>query len=271
MKFPNHIILDFNTPKVSYHEYWLFKYIWNFENKIYSYNHTAAYRRFLMHAHWNFLKPYQYKPRKFRLRSSLANPATFANSKVIDYALKIYGTLPKIKHTVNYSDSFQNVIHHYYANTKDKFDMKLLFVLFKKFDKYLKNVTLNINKDNDPKNDILWELFDINFLKKEKLYTKLKYSRVPQYDIVSGGSAALLSGFLGFLICEKFGFELLDSGDFYILFMYTVFMVLALKPLLQFVSRKQLFWGAFSYKWFFLFYKELILVFFFNIKNFIKF
>jgi hypothetical protein len=63
----------------------------------------------------------------------------------------------------------------------------------------------------------------INFLRKEKIYTKLKYSRVPQYDIASGATAALLAGFLGFLICEKFGFELLDSGDFYFLFMYLVF------------------------------------------------
>lgn len=73
------------------------------------------------------------------------------------------------------------------------------------------------------------KLFDINFLKKEKIYTKLKYSRVPQYDIVSGGSAALLAGFLGFLICEKFGFELLDSGDFYFLFMYIVFLSFSFK------------------------------------------
>lgn len=58
-------------------------------------------------------------------------------------------------------------------------------------------------------------MFDLNFLKKEKIYTKLKYSRTPQYDIVSGGVAALFAGFLGFLICEKFGLELLDSGDFY--------------------------------------------------------
>jgi hypothetical protein len=56
------------------------------------------------------------------------------------------------------------------------------------------------------------------------MYTKLKYSRTPQYDIVSGGSAALLAGFLGFLITEKFGFELVDSGDFYFLFMYIVFI-----------------------------------------------
>ena len=47
---------------------------------------------------------------------------------------------------------------------------------------------------------LLWSLFDINFIKREKLYTKLKYSRSPAYDIVSGGVAALLAGFLGFLI-----------------------------------------------------------------------
>jgi hypothetical protein len=57
-------------------------------------------------------------------------------------------------------------------------------------------------------------IFDINFLRKEKIYTKLKYSRVPQYDLVSGGAAAIFAGFLGFLITEKFGLELLDSGDF---------------------------------------------------------
>ena len=54
-------------------------------------------------------------------------------------------------------------------------------------------------------NNLLWSLFDINFLKKEKIYTKLKYSRSPQYDIVSGGVAALFAGFLGFIISEIFG------------------------------------------------------------------
>jgi hypothetical protein len=80
--------------------------------------------------------------------------------------------------------------------------------------------------------------FDINFLKKEKIYTKLKYSRVPQYDTVSGASAALLAGFLGFLICEKFGFELLDSGDFYFLFMYLVFVSFALRLFVKLFSLK---------------------------------
>jgi hypothetical protein len=73
---------------------------------------------------------------------------------------------------------------------------------------------------------------NINFLRKERLYTKLKYSRSPAYDIVSGGAAALLAGFFGFLITEKFGYELADSGDFYYLFMYIVFLVFSIRPLL---------------------------------------
>lgn len=72
----------------------------------------------------------------------------------------------------------------------------------------------------------------IGTLKVEELYTKLKYSRSPAYDAVSGGLAALFAGLLGFLVMEKFGFELLDSGDFYYLFMYSVFVVFSLRPLL---------------------------------------
>jgi len=79
-------------------------------------------------------------------------------------------------------------------------------------------------------------ILDTNFLRKEKIYAKLKYSRSPQYDIVSGGIAAIFSGFLGFLICEKFGLELLDSGDFYTAFMYGVFIVFACRPLIRVVN-----------------------------------
>ena len=77
---------------------------------------------------------------------------------------------------------------------------------------------------------------NINFLRKERLYTKLKYSRSPAYDIVSGGAAAILAGFLGFLISEKYGFELVDSGDFYFLFMYIVFFSFSIRPLLTSIS-----------------------------------
>ena len=82
----------------------------------------------------------------------------------------------------------------------------------------------------------LFNLTNVNFLRRERLYTKLKYSRSPAYDIVSGGAAALLAGFLGFLVSEKYGFELVDSGDFYYLFMYIVFMAFSLKPLLTSIN-----------------------------------
>lgn len=62
-------------------------------------------------------------------------------------------------------------------------------------------------------------------MKKEKRYTKLKYSRVPQVDFVSGGVASLLAGLLGFLVTEKVGFELIDSGDFYILLTYVIIVI----------------------------------------------
>jgi hypothetical protein len=89
----------------------------------------------------------------------------------------------------------------------------------------------NLGSRSGSKTNTLVNLLNLNFLRKERLYTKLKYSRSPAYDIVSGGSAALLAGFLGFLISEKFGFELVDSGDFYYGFMYIVFISFSLKPL----------------------------------------
>jgi hypothetical protein len=71
--------------------------------------------------------------------------------------------------------------------------------------------------------------FDINFLLREWKYSKLKYSKTAERDIVSSGSAALFAGFIGFLISEKFGIELVDSGDFYFMFMYSVFIGFGVK------------------------------------------
>lgn len=85
--------------------------------------------------------------------------------------------------------------------------------------------------------DFPHHLFNINFLRKERLYTKLKYSRCPQYDIVGGGWAALFAGLLGFLISEKFGIELVDSGDFYNALMYAIFGAFALRPLVKIIDK----------------------------------
>jgi hypothetical protein len=90
------------------------------------------------------------------------------------------------------------------------------------------------------------------------LYTKLKYSRSPAYDIVSGGAAALLAGFIGFLISEKFGYELVDSGDFYYAFMYGVFLVFSIRPLLTVSDSNKGFIQCLSLRQLVLFYVSLI-------------
>jgi hypothetical protein len=55
-------------------------------------------------------------------------------------------------------------------------------------------------KNQTPQTSQLYNLFDINFLLKEMHYSKLKYSKTAERDIVSSGSAAIFAGFIGFLI-----------------------------------------------------------------------
>ena len=119
-----------------------------------------------------------------------------------------------------------------------------------------------------PKSNFIPEnLININFIRHERLYTKLKYSRSPAFDIVSGGAAALLAGFVGFLISEKFGFELVDSGDFYYLFMYIVFLVFSLKPLLYVSSVNESILSTLSYKNIIQFFSKILLLFISNLKS----
>lgn len=110
-------------------------------------------------------------------------------------------------------------------------------------------------------------LININFIRYERLYTKLKYSRSPAFDIVSGGAAALLAGFVGFLISEKFGFELVDSGDFYYLFMYVVFGTFLLKPLLYISDVNNSIIATLSITHFINFFKKLLLLLLLNLKK----
>jgi hypothetical protein len=124
------------------------------------------------------------------------------------------------------------------------------------------------NKNNTAQSNFTPEnLININFIRHERLYTKLKYSRSPAFDIVSGGAAALLAGFLGFLISEKFGFELVDSGDFYYLFMYIVFFVFSIKPLLYVSSSNESILYTLSYKHFIQFFSKITLLFLINLKS----
>jgi len=121
----------------------------------------------------------------------------------------------------------------------------------------LSNFTL---KGTSVPNSLTSSIFDIHFLRKERLYTKLKYSRCPQYDIVSGGFAALLAGFIGFLISEKFGIELVDSGDFYNAFMYGVFGAFAIRPLLRSYSQDNTPYSPLSPKYLLIFSRDLLII-----------
>lgn len=100
--------------------------------------------------------------------------------------------------------------------------------------------------------------FNIWFIRKEYCYTKLKYSRTPAFDIVSGGVAALFAGFLGFLVCEKFGFELLDSGDFYMILMYSIFFLFSLRLWLRIFSFSHQSFFVKAPFFFFLFFSRVI-------------
>ncbi len=110
-------------------------------------------------------------------------------------------------------DNFLKLISTPTNSTLLPFQPRLL--LFKNFSKSKPDINFFFNMN----------AFNFWFLRKEFSYSKLKYSRTPSYDIVSGGLAAIFAGFLGFLICEKFGFELLDSLDFYFVLMYGIFLI----------------------------------------------
>lgn len=85
--------------------------------------------------------------------------------------------------------------------------------------------------------------YTIYFLTKEVFYTKLKYSRVPQFDTSAGAAASFLSGLFGFMVCERFGFELIDSGDFlfFVIYLVSVIFIVALATGIAGASNN---WGA---------------------------
>jgi hypothetical protein len=129
------------------------------------------------------------------------------------------------KYLLKYSQHKGRDSYMYINLSSDQYTQRNLKYLVSRYNK--SNITNSSQQLNTWFNAV-----NINFLRKERLYTKLKYSRSPAFDIVSGGAAALLAAFFGFLISEKFGYELVDSGDFYFLFMYLVFISFSIRPLL---------------------------------------
>ena len=171
----------------------------------------------------------------FRLRLNYLDTSTFLTIQQTELLKVLYN-----ERSVRYSN-FNILNNKHYSdylslNSKSKPSDNILLVKFFlkygyfMFD-YFKNKDCRLNSNN--------KVLNINFLKKERLYTKLKYSRSPAYDIVSGGSAALLAAFLGFLITEKYGFELIDSGDFYYFFLYIVFISFSIKLVVSTLNSKE--------------------------------
>lgn len=251
MKFPNHLILDISKNHVSYSsQYWIYKYISTFKKNVIIFENFSFQRSFLFKKENLLLNKLIKNQKKYTIRYSLSNPAIFFSEKKKKLYKNLYAPRIKVKSKLLYSKHIGKEVYDYLTNSGNKFDEKF-------FKRIIKNLFFK-KFNNEFRTNKLWNLFDINFLRKEKIYTKLKYSRVPQYDIVSGGVAALFAGFLGFLISEKFGFELGDSGDFYILFMYLVFFFFFSRLFLRLINSDSFSWNVFSFKWLFCFYRTIL-------------
>ncbi len=256
MKFPSHIILDVNKQNTSYSsQLWIFKYISFFKNTtLNEFNNLFIHKKFLFKKENLFLNKLTINQKNFTIIYNLSNPIVFLSENNKKFIKTAYKPRLKVKKRVLECRSFGKEVYDFIENINNKYDKKSLKRLFKGFNYDFKYNTFKSNN--------LWSLFDINFLRKERIYTKLKYSRVPQYDIVSGGAAALFAGFLGFLISEKFGFEMVDSGDFYFFFMYLVFLFFFCRLFLKISDANNSSWNAFSFKWIFFFYRTLVSLFF---------
>ena len=226
MKFPQNLVLDYgNNNSCAFSKYWIF-YFFNLNDENFK-NYSIFLSKFFLINH------------NFNSFFSIDRLASLTlKKKILNNFIKYKKKKTKKKTKTKTKLSMAKILKIRKTVKKGEHKIKRIFSKFFLFKNKMSSVAFFSKK-----------LFDINFLRKEKIYTKLKYSRVPQYDIVSGGSAALLAGFLGFLICEKFGFELLDSGDFYFLFMYVVFLSFFFKLWTKLVSSKNNNWNIFGFKW----------------------
>lgn len=258
MKFPNHILLDVNKPLISTSsKYWIFKYLLNTNTFNYTFNNIFIYKKFYLIKENLFLNKIINNQRKYTILYNYSITRPLSQSKQSTY-IDLFKPQINVKNRLLFSKHQGKLFRNYLLNKNKKFNESLIASLMLGFSPQ----STDVFKSNN-----LWNLFDINFLRKEKIYTKLKYSRVPQYDMVSGGAAALFAGFLGFLICEKFGFEMVDSADFYFFFMYVVFLCFFCRLFLKIMDNEKFSWNVLSLKWLFYYYYLLLSL----IINFFKF
>jgi len=217
MRYPKHLILDFENKKVkNTNYYWIINFINNFEK----------------------------------------SPLFFLeNRKIIGFSSSEQKLKNKINKILKIKESGSN---NFWKNINKG----------KEEEQFSKSIRYFLKFKTTKKNSNTWyQNININFLIKERLYTKLKYSRSPAYDIVSGGSAALLAGFLGFLVSEKYGIELVDSGDFYYLIMYLGILCFAVRPLVVTADTFKGFINLFSIFEVVIFYKNILILIFYKFKK----
>lgn len=259
MKLPNHIVLDFesnSTPNSN--QYWAINFLeQSLDQPAFMQDiklTSKYYRKFRPYRSSKLVK----NPMKYTVRPNFINHTCFKPDEVKD-TIKEH-LMPFVD--LEEEDSADYYLKYSKETGRDSYMYLTLSAL--KYSRHNVEKTFN-SQDGTPdsfdyaltQNNTWYNLVNVNFLRKERLYTKLKYSRTPAYDIVSGGAAALLAGFVGFLVSEKFGFELVDSGDFYFFFMYLVFATFSIRPLLLVANPEKGFIHMFSLRRVVRFYRSV--------------
>ena len=245
MRKPNHIILDFeNNKNLNSSSYWALDYLANNAEKNSTLNNLDIHKKYLQDSYVYKDSSVLKSQQKFTVRADDLHEADLLRSWEKEGLTKMFkpssSSVGKAsKYLLKYSQHKGRDSYMYINLSSDQYTQRNLKYLISRYNK--SNYQNNMSQLNT-----WFNMVNINFLRKERLYTKLKYSRSPAFDIVSGGAAALLAAFIGFLISEKFGYELVDSGDFYFLFMYIVFLSFSIRPLLIVSDASKGFWHTLS-------------------------
>ena len=270
MRKVNHIILNFEVDKKVNNSYWALNFLTNQENSAKVLSNVDMYKKFILSKQIKKKLPLLKEEKKHTLRLNTSHPVTFMKEWEKEGILHVFEPIKETK------DEKTKKFYLKFSQSKGR-DAYMYLKLSNNqyYKRNTKRLLLKWNRMDQSSQDSytfnsMSRILNINFLRKERLYTKLKYSRSPAYDIVSGGSAALLSGFIGFLVSEKFGFELVDSGDFYYLFMYLVFISFSLRPLVFASDSVTGFVESFSLRKILNFYLEIISLLIKFLKNFNK-
>ena len=257
MRKPNHIILDFEINKnLNSSNYWALDYLVNTTEKQTPLNNLDIHKKYLQNSNTHTDSSILKSQQKFTVRMNTLHDADFLRSWEKEGLTKMFKPSGNIagkasKYVLKYSQHKGRDSYMYINLSADQYTKRNLKYIVSRYNR------LNPQKNTTHLNT-WFNTVNVNFLRKERLYTKLKYSRSPAFDIVSGGAAALLAAFIGFLISEKFGYELVDSGDFYFLFMYLVFLSFSIRPLLIVSDASKGFWHTLSLKRVLTFYVNIL-------------